>query len=104
MRAKWDGLDMQAVYQDWTEALYSCSLGAIDNAIYLAKQSEHPPNQGEFKEFCRLYKPPVDESKMLTDRSKDWKPITRDQAAANLAKIKEMLGMTKMMSSEHEKT
>ena len=94
MQAKWHGLDMQAVYQDWAEALYGCSLGAIDNAIYLAKQSEHPPNQGEFKELCRLYKPPVDESTMLADKSREWSPVTKEKAQENLARIKAMLAKT----------
>ena len=94
MQAKWHGLDMQAVYQDWAEALYGCSLGAIDNAIYLAKQAEHPPNQGEFKELCRLYKPPVDESTMLADKSREWSPVTKEKAQENLARIKAMLAKT----------
>lgn len=91
MLAKWQGLDMQAVYEDWADALQSCSLGAIDNAIDLAKQSEHPPNQGEFMELCRLYRPPVDESRLLSDKNKEHHPVSKEQALENIAKIKQMM-------------
>ena len=59
MAAKWQGLDMQAVYHDWADALAECSLGAINYAINHAKMQEHPPSQGAFVAYCKQYKPPL---------------------------------------------
>lgn len=98
MLAKWQGLDMQAVYQDWAEALQDCSLGAIDHAIVQAKEAQHPPSQGEFKALCKLYRPPVDESRLI---GKGAPTVTKEQAQANLAKIKSML--TGFGHSSHSK-
>lgn len=88
MLAKWQGLDMQSVYQDWADALQGCSLGAIDYAIGQAKEAQHPPSQGEFKALCRGYTPPVDESRLI---DKAVPTVTKDQAQANLEKIKLIL-------------
>lgn len=88
MRSKWDGIDMQLVYQDWAEALHDCSLGAIDFAITKSKLCTHPPSQGEFKALSKDYTPPVDESMLI---GKAESTITKEQAMENLAKIKSML-------------
>ena len=55
--AKWQGMDMQEVYQDWADAMQDISLGAINHGIKLSKQQPYPPNQGEFIAYCQTYKP-----------------------------------------------
>lgn len=59
MQAKWQGIDMELVYSDWAESLQEYTLGAINNAIDLAKQQEHPPSLGSFASLCKAYKPPL---------------------------------------------
>lgn len=53
MQAKWQGLDMRLVYEDWSDALHEFTLEAINGAINIAKAAQHPPSQGEFVLLCK---------------------------------------------------
>ena len=77
--AKWQGIDMNAVYEDWADALTEFSLGAINHGIESAKNLQHPPSQGEFKELCRAYKPSM--PAMLEHK------LTPEQIERNRARI-----------------
>lgn len=57
MNAKWQGIDMRAVYADWSERLVGTSLAAINHATELSTDMPHPPNRGEFVALCQTYKP-----------------------------------------------
>lgn len=48
---------MQAVYDDWADAMQGLTLGAINHGIELSKSERNPPNQGEFVDHCRKYRP-----------------------------------------------
>ena len=82
MLAKWSGMNMQEVYADWAEELQDFTLGAIAHGIPLAKALPHPPSQGEFKDLCRTYRPPV--PLMI------GKQITPEQLEKNRQKIAEL--------------
>lgn len=56
--SKWQGIDLQEVYADWSEQMQDFSLGAINHGIEVSKKGDHPPSQGEFIKNCRGYKPP----------------------------------------------
>ena len=85
MNAKWQGIDMQAVYADWAEELGDMSLGSIDHGVKAAKNCLHPPSQGEFKDLCRSYRPQVP---MMIG-----KQITPEQQEKNRQKIAELSAM-----------
>lgn len=55
---------MHDVCIDWAEALQSYTLGAINYGIETAKGAPHPPNQGEFVNYCKAYKPPLTELRL----------------------------------------
>lgn len=85
MQAKWQGIDMELVYIDWAEALQHYSLGAINYAIGEAKNEQHPPSQGMFIEFCKRYKPP------LNDLRLEKKKIVSEDGLKKIEEMKEML-------------
>ena len=90
MMAKWDGLNMDDVYADWAEALQDFTLQSINGAIIASKTCKNPPNQGEFMELCKQFKP----AQLLKIEHK----LTPEQMAANrarLAQIAEMLAKRK---------
>ena len=91
MQAKWQGIPMQEIYLDWAGALQDCSLGAINDAIRLSRISQHPPNQGEFLEYCRQYKPPVDESRMLGHDRHSGITVSREEGLKMLDAFKNKL-------------
>ena len=64
VQAKWQGIDMHDIYQDWAEALQDRSLGSIQHAIEVSKTYPHPPNQGEFLAHCGTYRPPLVELRL----------------------------------------
>ena len=86
MAAKWQGLDMQAVYQDWAEALSNFSLGAINFGIGFAKQQEFPPSQGAFVGYCKEYRAPL-----IADRLENLHVKDTEKGLVELNRIKEML-------------
>jgi hypothetical protein len=55
LSAKWDGLPMQDVYQDWAEAMQQLTLGSINYGIEESKKNVHPPSQGEFIAHCKRF-------------------------------------------------
>lgn len=86
MQAKWQGIDMQDVYQDWAEALQNCSLGSINFAINQSKLENFPPSQGSFLSYCQQYKPPLIENRIEKLHVKDC-----EAGLAKLAEIKKQL-------------
>tara|TARA_R110000803_G_scaffold76409_3_gene141011 strand:+ start:922 stop:1215 length:294 start_codon:yes stop_codon:yes gene_type:complete len=88
MSAKWQGLDMHEVYGDWAHSLQDLSLGAINHGIELSEHEEHPPNLGKFRKLCQGYKPPVDESNMIT---KQFNPISQNDGLKRFENIRDML-------------
>ena len=95
MANKWDGLDLNDIYDDWGSYLSSCSLAQISHAIDLSIEKEYPPNLGEFMGYCKLYQPPVLPSdRYIDNRSGETNP---ELAKAKLAEIKVML--TKKMTA-----
>lgn len=82
LAAKWSGMDMNAVYDDWAEALADCSMGGINYAIEQSKSADHPPSQGEFLKHCRQYRP----SDVLKLESK----LTPEQIEKNRRRIAEI--------------
>lgn len=89
--AKWQGMDMQEVYADWSESMQEFSLGSINYAIETAKELQHPPSQGEFKTLCRGYKPAL--PTMLGHK------LSPEQIEKNRVRIAEMV---KSLASKKE--
>lgn len=56
-QAKWAGLDMAMVYDEWAQTLRDCSIGAIAFATEESKKNDMPPSLGAFLKLCRDYKP-----------------------------------------------
>jgi len=77
--AKWKGIDMQSVYQDWAESMQGLSLGAINHGIEISNGGEHPPSKGEFIRNCKDYKP----AQLLKIESK----LSPEQREANKKRI-----------------
>lgn len=102
MQAKWQGIEMREVYLDWAEALGDCSLGAINDAIRQSRISQHPPNQGEFLEYCRQYKPPVDESRMLGHDRQAGITVSREEGLKMLESFKNKLAEKMTGQSNNE--
>jgi hypothetical protein len=85
---KWQGVDMNAVYEDWAADLDEFSLAAIGYAIEVSRKEVQPPNVGEFAKRCAAYVPPQ------TNVLRISKKITPEEQEANkerLRVIKEML-------------
>jgi len=91
LSAKWDGLDLQEVYQDWAEAAQSLTLGAINFGIELSKQQPHPPSQGEFIAHCKRFNPACNVLKI--ERKLSPEEIARNKA--RIAKIGKLLAARK---------
>lgn len=85
MAAKWNGLNMTEIYEEWADTLKPMSLGAVNHAIELAKAEQHPPSLGEFTIYCRKYVPPTP---MMLEKKFE---ISKEKAAENIAKMKEMI-------------
>lgn len=88
--AKWGGMNMQDVYQDWADALRDCSLGAINYGIEQSKKDAHPPSQGEFVKHCQQYQP----AQLLKLESK-LSPEQIEKNRARIAEITKSLSMRK---------
>lgn len=85
MAAKWNGLNMAEIYDEWSDTLKPMSLGAINHAIELAKAEQHPPSLGEFTMHCRKYVP---QKPLMLEKKFE---ISKEKAAENIAKMKEMI-------------
>lgn len=93
MIAKWQGIDMHNVYQDWAEALQECSLGSINHAINLSKLEEHPPSQGAFLALCKTYKPALIEHRL------DKPKTSIDEGIKRIAEMRDILARNKKMEA-----
>ena len=95
MQAKWQGIEMLAIYQDWADELASYSLGSINHAIRLCRSQEHPPSLSKFMENCKKYIPEINQSILISDNGNIT--IGKEEALEMLKKIREDLAanMTK---------
>lgn len=96
--AKWEGLDMKLVYEDWAESLSDFSLGAIGYAIEKARSMKHPPNQGEFRELCREYK----SAEPVLQLPRKFTPEEKAKNRERIADISKMLASSKAMQKSLE--
>lgn len=82
--AKWQGLDMQAVYAGWAESLHDVSLGAIGFAVGKSKtELAHPPSLSEFRKICLEYVPPQSNVLKISHKlSEEQKQKNRERMAA----------------------
>lgn len=94
MSAKWSGLDTVEICDEWAQTLKPMSLGAINHAIELAKAEQHPPSLGEFTQNCRKYVPPT--IAMLENK----KNVSREKAAENIAKLKDMIKNSRFFADD----
>ena len=94
LQAKWQGIDMNAVYLDWAESLGQFSLGAINYGITRAKASlKHPPSTSEMIELCREYQPNPNNLFRLTQK------MTEEQRQKNRERIE---AIAKQFGRKHE--
>lgn len=82
--AKWQGINLQDVYQDWADEMQNLTLAAINHGIDVSKKNEHPPSQGEFIANCKTFRP---DNQVLKLESK----LTEEQKEINKARIAEMV-------------
>lgn len=80
--AKWQGINLQDVYQDWAEAMQSLSLGAIEYGIEQSKKDAHPPNQWEFIKHCAGYNPNPNVQKIESKLSPEQIAANKERIAA----------------------
>jgi hypothetical protein len=72
MVAKWEGLNMHDVYEDWAEQMKNFSLGALKHGLDVARQKEYPPSQGEFISYCKTsqrFDKPMNDNEMLPSKA-----------------------------------
>ena len=101
MQTKWDGINLEDVYDDWADALQSFTVGAIGYGIDISKTMKHPPNQGEFIHHCMEYSPPKIYNNMQIVKKESQ--MTKEEAKSKLTKLKEMIEsseFTKRISNE----
>lgn len=81
----WRDQDMNAVLEDWAEALQGCSLGAIKHGIDLAKldTGNNPPTQGQFLALCKTYRQAVNKLQIVHK-------LTPEQIEENKRKVAEL--------------
>lgn len=82
----WADMEMQAVYEDWADALQGCSMGAIQYGIEAAKDGidPKPPTRGQFKALCKKYQP-VQNVYRIAHR------LTPEELEANKKRIEEVI-------------
>ena len=92
MQAKWQGIPMVEVYEEWANVLYGCSFEAIKYAIGLSQNEEHPPSLGQFLAFCQKYRPPKEYPQMIANEySSDKFTVSKEEGLERINKIKEMI-------------
>lgn len=85
MAAKWEGLDIEFVKEDWRKDLENCSLGQIGYAVEASRKEQHPPNIGLFLDFCKRFNP--EQPKAIERKFTDEEMSANRERAKNLMKI-----------------
>lgn len=80
----WQGINLDAVYEDFAKELEVFSVGAIKYATERAKKEQYPPRAIDMAKFCREYQPPQSGNLRLVSK------ITPEQAAKNRERMAEI--------------